>query len=172
MSIFYNYSFSPCDSFVMKLFINLKFKTMVTVDLKNMELNELMAKEDSKQHCKATFPLLGAHGTSKIATVYFELEPGDNIGRHTDNAEEMLFILEGKVSASIGDETAELNAGNLALVPTMIPHDVKNTGETTAKVLGVFGGVNHIVASFDHGWLPEGEKVVSTAVMFEEAQTS
>ncbi len=144
---------------------------MITADLKNQELTELMAKEDSNQHCKANFPLLGAHGTTKIATVYFELEPGDNIGRHTDNAEEMLLVLEGNVHASIGDESGELKNGNIALVPTMVPHDVKNTGKTTAKILGIFGGANHIIATFDHGWLPDGEKVVSTSAMFEQPQT-
>lgn len=143
---------------------------MVTVNLNKLELNELMAKEDEKQHCKATFPLLGAHGAQKLATVYFELEPGDNIGRHTDSAEEILLLVQGNVHATIGEETAEMSEGSMALVPVMVPHDIKNTGNTTAKILGIFGGANHIEATFDKGWLPEGENVVNTAAMFAAAQ--
>ncbi len=146
-----------------------KLLAMITANLNQLELLEFTAKEDPKQHCKVTFPVLGTHGSQKIASVYFELEPGDNVGRHTDSAEELLLIMEGEVEASIGDEIAIMSAGSLAVVPTMVPHDVKNIGTTTVRVLGVFGGENHIIATFDKGWLPEGEKVVSTAAVFEQA---
>lgn len=136
---------------------------MITVDLKELDLNEFTAVDDSSQHCKATFPLLGAHGSQDIATVYIELEPGDNLGRHTDSAEELLVVLEGELLSTIGSETAALNQGQLALVPKMVPHDLKNTGTGTAKILGVFGGANNIVATFEKQWLPTKSYVVDTA---------
>jgi len=142
---------------------------MITADLNNLDLFEFTAQEDPKQHCKVTFPLLGAHGTKDTATVYFELEPGDSVGRHTDSAEELLLIMEGQVEAFVGEERVEAHAGHLLVVPKMVPHDVKNIGDTRAKVLGFFGGANHIVATFDQGWLPEGENVVSTAAVTQQA---
>ncbi len=142
---------------------------MITANLHQLQLAAFTAKEDAKQCCRVTFPLLGAHGTDNSATVYFELEPGNRVGRHTDSAEEILLILEGEVEASIGEEIANASAGTLLVVPKLTPHDVRNIGDTKAKVLGFFGGANHIVATFDHGWLPEGEKVVSTAAVFEQA---
>ncbi len=138
---------------------------MITSDLNQLELLEFTAREDSRQHCRVNFPLLGTLGTQNTAAVYFELEPGHNVGRHTDSAEEVLVILEGEAEASIGEETARVSKGTLAVVPEMVPHDVKNIGTTTLKVLGIFGGANHIVATFDQGWLPEGERVVSTAAV-------
>lgn len=140
---------------------------MLTANLNDLDLMEMAAADDPNQQCRVTFPLLGTHGTEETATVYFELAPGKNVGRHTDSAEEVLVILQGDVRASIGEETVEAGAGSLLVVPTMVPHDVTNIGGETAKVLGVFGGANHIVASFDHGWGPERMAVVGTRAMFE-----
>lgn len=74
---------------------------MTTVNLNTIELLEFVGKTDKSQHGKATFPLIGAHGSKQIATVYFEIEPGDNLGRHTDSAEELLIVLEGKFSQKV-----------------------------------------------------------------------
>jgi len=140
---------------------------MTTVNLNKLELNEFIGKEDSKQHCKATFPLVGFHGSRDLATVYFELQPGDNLGRHTDSAEELLVILSGKAEALVGDKKSVANEGALVLIPKMVPHDVKNIGNTTVKVLGVFGGANNIVANFDNEMLPTNSNVVDTALLFQ-----
>lgn len=148
------------------LFINQKHQKMTTVNLKEIELTEFTGKEDPKQHCKATFPLLGMHGTKSLATVYFEIEPGDNLGMHTDSEEELLVILSGELEVTIDDQTGKVSEGEIALVPKMAPHDAKNTGSTTARVLGVFGGSNNIVATFEKEWLPVNTNVVDTAAMF------
>lgn len=139
---------------------------MTTLNINELELNEFIGKQDSKQRCKATFPLVGVHGSKNLATVYIELEPGDNLGRHTDSAEELLIVLEGNVNVIVGDEKREVKKGALALVPQMVPHDLKNTGSTTAKILGVFGGANNIVAYFDQAMLPTNSNVVDTALLF------
>lgn len=136
---------------------------MTTVNLNQLDLTEFTAIEDPRQHCRSTFPLLGAQGTENSATVYIELEPGDNLGRHTDSAEELLLILEGEVEVSIGEEKGSAAQGTIALVPKMVPHDMKNIGNKTAKILGFFGGANNIVATFDKTWLPVNANVVDTA---------
>jgi quercetin dioxygenase-like cupin family protein len=138
---------------------------MTTVNLNQIELNEFIGKEDEKQHCKASFPLFGAHGTKDLATVYFEIKPGDNLGMHTDSAEELLVILEGELTAIVGNEYSQVTKGDIALVPKMVPHDIRNTGNTTARVLGVFGGANNIVATFEKDWLPTYSNVVDTSLL-------
>lgn len=138
---------------------------MTTVNLKNLELNEFIAKNDPNQHCRATFPMLGAHGTQNSATVYFELAPGDHLGRHTDSAEELLLILEGEVEVTVGDVKGSASPGTIALVPEMVPHDIRNTGSSPAKVIGFFGGANNIVATFDQVWLPAESNVVNTSMI-------
>jgi quercetin dioxygenase-like cupin family protein len=136
---------------------------MTTVNLNQLELMEFTGKDKPTQHCRATFPMLGAHGTQQSATVYFEIEPGDNLGRHTDSAEELLLILEGEVEVTIGEETSLALKDTIALVPQMVPHDLRNIGNSTAKVLGFFGGANNIIATFDEVWLPTHSNTVNTA---------
>ena len=139
--------------------------TMEKVNLNTLELTEFTGKLNPKQHCHATFPLFGANGTQNTATVYFELNPGDTLGRHTDSAEEILVILEGSVEAEIDGEKGALSEGEIVLVPKMAPHNLTNTGNGKARVLGVFGGANHIVATFDETWLPVDSNTVDTSKM-------
>ncbi len=138
---------------------------MTTINLNQLELTEFIAKSDDRQHCKATFPLIGTHGSRQLATVYFEIEPGDNLGMHTDSAEELLVVLEGDLTVTIGGRIGRVKKGAIALVPEMVPHDLRNVGNTTAKVLGVFGGANNIVATFENEWLPTHSRVVDTALI-------
>lgn len=139
---------------------------MTTVNLNELELNEFVGQINPRQHCKATFPLLAAHGSRKLATVYFELEPGDHLGRHTDSAEELLLVLEGEIQAFVGEESGVVSTGSLVLIPEMVAHDLHNIGTGRAKVLGVFGGANNIVATFDEAMNPTESNIVDTARLF------
>ncbi|MCB0546901.1 MAG: cupin domain-containing protein [Phaeodactylibacter sp.] len=138
---------------------------MITTDLNKLELTEFIAKGKPGQRCKATFPLLGAHGTKESATVYFELDPGEELGTHTDSAEELLIILEGTLEARVGTEKGTVSKNQLVVVPKMEPHNFRNVGDGKAKVLGFFGGANNIVATFDQIWWPTGSNQVDTSTI-------
>lgn len=140
---------------------------MITVDLNNLELNDARGENHPTIHARATFPLAGALGSENSALVYFELAPGKSLGRHTDSVEEVLLILAGTVDVTVGEEQGRLSQGELALVPTMAPHDLRNVGQETAKVLGFFGSAN-FVATFDVAFLPDHVRVFDTAKMFGE----
>ncbi len=144
---------------------------MISVKLDDLELHETWTENDPTQRCRSTFPLVGALGTENSAAVYFELAPGDHLGRHTDSAEEVLLILQGTVQVSVGDEEGRVSQGEIALVPTMVPHDLRNVGDDTAKVLGFFGSPN-IVATFDEVWLPDDTRVIDTEAMFAQMAAS
>lgn len=139
---------------------------MITVNLNKLELNDARGENRPDIHTQATFPLAGALGSENSALVYFELAPGKSLGRHTDSVEEILLILAGTVEVTIGEEQAQVSQGELALVPTMVPHDLRNVGDDTAKVLGFFGEAN-FVATFDVPFLPDHISVFDTAQMFE-----
>ena len=138
---------------------------MITVNLNKLELKESWGENDATRHARATFPLVGALGTENSTLVYFELDPGKSLGRHTDSVEEILLILAGTVEVNVGDEQGRLAQGEIALVPTMAPHDLRNVGQETAKVLGFFGEAN-FVATFDVPFLPDHVSVFDTAKMF------
>jgi quercetin dioxygenase-like cupin family protein len=147
--------------------LNSKEQEMITANLSNLELTEFIGKESATQHCRATFPMMEALGSKNSTVVYFELDEGRNLGQHTDSEEEILFIIEGSVEVRVGDERQVVNAGSIALVPAMVPHDLKNVGQGKVRVAGFFGSKN-IVATFDVAWMPYDSHVVDTAELAKQ----
>ena len=75
--------------------------------------------------------------------------------RHTDSEEEILYIVAGEAEAEVGDELGHVRAGDLAVIPAMVPHGVRNTGHETLKVVGFFSG-SKIVSNFEEPLQPLG----------------
>jgi quercetin dioxygenase-like cupin family protein len=105
---------------------------------------------------KATFPFSAATGTKNTAVVYFEVEPGHRLGTHTDSAEELLLLLGGTAEVSVGEEQGQVSAGEMALVPAMVPHSVRNVGDETLRVVGFFSS-STVMATFDQPLVPMGQ---------------
>jgi quercetin dioxygenase-like cupin family protein len=118
------------------------------VHLDSIDLIELTSELDPTIRVRVGFPHSSAVGTASTATVYFELEPGAHVGRHSDSAEELLLILEGEGEATVGDETALAGAGAILTVPAMEPHDIRNVGSGPLRVLGFFSA-STVVSTFD-----------------------
>ena len=110
-------------------------------------------------------------GTRSTAVVYFEIEPGCRLGTHTDSAEEILVILEGEAEVSLGEERGQLSAGEMALVPAMEPHGLRNAGEEKVRVAGFFSS-NVVVSTFDRPMMPFGQRVVGTPPVLEEEEVA
>jgi quercetin dioxygenase-like cupin family protein len=132
---------------------------LITVDLSREQLNEVHSYPGMR--VRATFPFSAATGTKASAVVYFEVEPGDHLGRHTDSVEELLLVLDGEGVAIVGDERAEVGPGSMALVPALAPHEIHATGDRTLRVVGFFAGaeVEHV---FDEPVEPMGLRVLAT----------
>jgi quercetin dioxygenase-like cupin family protein len=94
---------------------------MYMVRLSDLQLPELGYTHDPTARVSGTFPFSAATGNRSTAMVYFELEPGRQLPTHTDSAEEILCVLEGTVEVVLDDERARAEAGELALVPAMVP---------------------------------------------------
>jgi quercetin dioxygenase-like cupin family protein len=125
---------------------------MLTVDFNAVEL------PDRGPGLRAAFPISSAEGTAALAVVWIELVPGGTLHEHTDSAEELLFVVEGEVEASVGFEQGTLRAGEAAVVPALVPHGLRNVSGETARVLGVFSSSTNIaVFTEPHG--PAGEQV-------------
>ncbi len=101
------------------------------------------------------FPINHYTGAADSAVVYFEVEPGQRLPRHTDSEEEILYIVAGEGEAEAGGELADVSAGDLAVIPAMVPHGVRNTGDETLKVVGFFSGAK-IVSNFEEPLQPLG----------------
>jgi len=134
-----------------------------------LELLEVWYENDPTMRLKVNFPFFLGTGTKSTAVVYFEIEPGYRLGTHTDSAEEILLILEGEAEVSLGDEQGRLSAGEMALVPAMVPHGLRNVSDETVRVVGFFSS-NVIVSTFDQPMMPFNQRVVGTPPVLEEEQ--
>ncbi len=125
---------------------------------KTSELELLTAWIDSDPdvaRVHPAFPINHYTGAADSAVVYFHVEPGEYLPRHTDSEEEILYIVAGKGEAEAGGEYADVEAGDLAVIPAMVPHGVRNTGDETLKVVGFFSG-SKIVSNFEEPLQPLG----------------
>ena len=137
---------------------------MQTTDLNHLELLDVWYEQDPGMRVRVNFPFFAATGTEHSAVVYFEIAPGHHLGTHTDSAEEIVLILAGTVEASLGEERATLSAGQAALIPAMVPHGIRNTGNATARCVGFFAAAE-VVSTFDQPMMPFGQWAVGTPPM-------
>ena len=142
---------------------------MIAERIDELELMEVWYEDDPTMRLKVNFPFFLGTGTKSTAVVYFEIEPGHRLGTHTDSAEEILLVLEGTAEVSLGDEQGRLSAGEMALVPAMEPHGLRNAGEDTVRVAGFFSS-NVVVSTFDQPMMPFGQRVVGTPPVLEEEE--
>ena len=108
---------------------------------------------------RVSFPLHSATGTASTATVLFELDPGAELNVHTDSAEELLIIVQGTAEARVGDEVGRLETHQVALVPPMAPHGLRNIGDDALRVLGTFSA-STVVSTFEEPFQEGGPQVL------------
>jgi uncharacterized RmlC-like cupin family protein len=69
-------------------------------------------------------------------------------------------VVAGEAEAQVGDERRRLTAGDLAVIPAMIPHGLVNVGTETVKVVGFFSE-SEIISTFNEPVQPFGAAVVN-----------
>jgi quercetin dioxygenase-like cupin family protein len=128
---------------------------MLTVSTTDLDLAEVHIDSDPRGHVFPAFPINCFTGADHTAVVYFEVQPGDYLPTHTDSAEEVLYIVAGEGEAHAGDERGRVRAGDLAVIPAMVPHGIANTGDEPLKVVGFFCE-SEIVSTFAEPLQPIG----------------
>jgi quercetin dioxygenase-like cupin family protein len=139
-----------------------------TVDLADLELVRATQSESAMDvrvnfPFSATFPastgmeIAGGHNL-----VYFELDPGTELGTHTDSPEEFVVCLAGaEIEAWVGDARGTIGAGELVVIPPMVPHGFHNAGVERARFLGTFSD-RTTVTEFEEPVEPLGVAVLRT----------
>ncbi len=144
---------------------------MISAQIGELELLEGWYEDDPTMRVRFNFPFYLGTGTKSTAVVYFELEPGHRLGTHTDSAEEILLFLEGTAEIFLGDELGRVSAGEMAVVPAMVPHGMRNVGDETVRVVGFFSS-NVVVSTFDQPMMPLNQRAVGTPPVLEEEQVA
>src|SRR4051812_30129116 len=127
---------------------------MLTARTQDLELGDAFIASDPEHgRVHPAFPINEHTGAGGSGVVYFEVEPGQYLPTHTDTPEEVLYIVAGTGEAHVGHERGVVSAGDLAVVPSMVPHGIRNIGDETLKVVGFFADA-HIVSTFEEPLQP------------------
>jgi quercetin dioxygenase-like cupin family protein len=134
---------------------------MLTASTHDADLTEVWLDSDpERKRVRVIFPINRWAGAQDSAVVYFELQPGHRLGTHTDSAEEVLYIVAGEAEAEVGDDRGMVRAGDLAVIPAMVPHGLVNVGNEPVKVVGFFPE-SEIVSTFEEPMQPMGQAVLT-----------
>ena len=73
---------------------------------------------------------------AQITFGYVEIDAGGKNPRHLHpNCDEVLYVLEGTLEHSLGDDVVDLSPGDALLIPRNVPHDARNRGQASARVV-------------------------------------
>lgn len=72
-------------------------------------------------------------------TVFKEkIAPGNKIPLHQHTIEEVLFVDEGEIKVTVGEEQKMVTPGAIVFIPPKTQHGFQNVGKTVAKIHAVF----------------------------------
>jgi quercetin dioxygenase-like cupin family protein len=107
------------------------------------------------------FPMTAAHGTTNSTIAYYEFEPGRHSGLHADNAEELIYVVDGEGEVFVSGRQERLEAGGFAFIGEGIQHDVYAYGDRPLRLLSFFP-VARVESKFEEMLLPFADHVVSS----------
>src|SRR4051794_21184320 len=100
---------------------------------------------------------VSGHAGAAMGSSLLEIAPGCHLPRHTDSAEETVVVVEGAAEVVVGDERATLRAGDVALVPREVPHEVRNAGDGVLRFAAVYAAPE-VVSVYADPVEPGGER--------------
>ena len=84
-----------------------------------------------------------------ICAYIVNAQPGQGPPLHTHPYVEVIFMLEGRAMVTIGDDTREVNAGAVAVVPANTPHRFVNSGNGVLRQIDVHASPKFIQTNLE-----------------------
>ena len=119
------------------------------------ELSEAWIEGDESARWRSTAGHGPGEGAKASGSSVLEVDPGCRLGRHTDSAEEMIVVTAGRASITVGEESSEVAAGGVALVPECVPHEVRNAGDETLRFVAVYASTD-VTTTYEDDVQPDG----------------
>ena len=84
-----------------------------------------------------------------ICAYIVNAEPGQGPPLHTHPYVEVIFMLEGHATVTIGDQVREAKASDIAVVPANTPHRFVNSGDTILRQIDVHASPRFIQTNLE-----------------------
>src|SRR5215216_7851117 len=68
------------------------------------------------------------YDNTNVSFIIVEAQPGEGPKLHSHPYEEVFIVQEGQATFTLGDQTIEVAAGQIAIAPAGVPHKFVNTG--------------------------------------------
>ena len=84
-----------------------------------------------------SYEFIGEKEGAPISAYIVNAKPGQGPPLHTHPYVEVIFMIEGCATLTIGEETREAKAGDIAVVPANTPHRFVNSGKTVLRQIDI-----------------------------------
>jgi len=81
---------------------------------------------------------------SPFSAYIVNAKPGQGPPLHTHPHVEVAFTLEGHATITVGEETREVNGGDIVVIPANTPHRFVNSGEGVLRQIDVHASPSFI----------------------------
>ena len=81
---------------------------------------------------------------SPFSAYIVNAKPGQGPPLHTHPYVEVAFTLEGHATITVGEETREVNGGDIVVIPANTPHRFVNSGEGVLRQIDVHASPSFI----------------------------
>jgi quercetin dioxygenase-like cupin family protein len=122
---------------------------------------QVRAADNPKVLWDAAFAVYGDHGASQSSTIVYEIEPGGELGWHTDATEETQYIITGKGELQTEERNYPVGPGSVFVLPTNVRHNLANVGTDKLKAVAFFAAAM-FTQNFDNVMLPPKSHILGT----------
>jgi quercetin dioxygenase-like cupin family protein len=84
-----------------------------------------------------SYDFIGENHGAPFSAYIVNAKPGQGPPLHTHPYVEVAFTLEGRATITVGDETREVKAGGIVVIPANTPHRFVNSGDTLLRQIDV-----------------------------------
>jgi quercetin dioxygenase-like cupin family protein len=84
-----------------------------------------------------SYEFVGEDQDAPISAYIVKAKPGQGPPLHTHPYVEIIFMVEGQASLTVGDQTRKAKAGDIAVVPANTPHRFINSGSGVLRQIDV-----------------------------------
>ena len=90
---------------------------------------------------------VGERQGAPFSAYVVKAKPGQGPPLHKHPYVEVAFTIEGSATITVGDETREVKAGAIVVIPAKTPHRFVNSGKTTLRQIDIHASARFIQTS-------------------------
>jgi quercetin dioxygenase-like cupin family protein len=126
-----------------------------------LERVQIRGADDPAVRWAGAFVVYGGHGTTQSSTIVYEIEPGGQLGWHTDATEETQYIIAGTGELQTEGGNDPVGPGSVFVLPTPVRHNLANVGTETLRAVAFFAAAM-FTQEFDDVMLPPKSHILGT----------